>query len=79
MTADKIELYLKPSGDELDRVEAYDERHAARAETAKRPAAASPTRARDEQYLVIGTPVKVIDACGRETIGQDVDLLQGDR
>ena len=25
MTAARIELYLKPSGDELDRAEAYDE------------------------------------------------------
>ena len=32
MTAAKIELYLKPSGDELERAEAYDERDAARAE-----------------------------------------------
>ena len=32
LTADTIELYLKPSGDELERAEAYDARDAARAE-----------------------------------------------
>ena len=32
MTAARIELYLKPSGDELERAEAYDNVDAARAE-----------------------------------------------
>ena len=40
MTAARIELYLKPSGDELDRAEAYERRRRCASRTA-RPRAAS--------------------------------------
>ena len=74
MTAPRIELYLKPSGDELDRAEAYDERDAARADTARRPASALTYTSADETYVVTGTPVTIVDECSRETDGPHVDL-----
>ena len=38
MTAAKIELYLKPSGDELERAEAYDAARRCASRTARPPA-----------------------------------------
>ena len=68
LTSEKIELFLKPSGDELDRVEGYDGvtlRADDRKSTGKRL-----TYFGDEgRYLVVGTPVTIVDACGRETAG----------
>ncbi|MSO45372.1 MAG: LPS export ABC transporter periplasmic protein LptC [Acidobacteria bacterium] len=69
MTAAKIELYLKPSGDEIDRAEAYDT-VALRDETRKTTGARLTYTTADERYLVTGTPVTVIDECGRETSGK---------
>ena len=69
MTADKIELYLKPVGDELDRAVAYDNvtlRDANRTTTGTHLTYTT----RDELYVVTGAPVKVVDECRRETIGR---------
>lgn len=69
MTAEKIELYLKPVGDELDRAEAYDTvtlRDANRTTTGTRLTYTT----RDELYVVTGAPVKVVDECRRETSGR---------
>jgi lipopolysaccharide export system protein LptA len=69
MTAAKIELYLKPAGDELDRAEAYDAvtlRDQNRTTTGTRLTYTT----RDELYVVTGAPVKVLDECQRETIGR---------
>jgi hypothetical protein len=30
----------------------------------------------DERYVVTGTPVKVVDECGRETIGRTLTYLK---
>ena len=79
MTAPKIELYLKPSGDELDRAEAYDERDAARARTARRPATRLTYYGADERYVVTGTPVTIVDECGRETTGRTLTFFKADR
>jgi lipopolysaccharide export system protein LptA len=75
MTADKIELYLKPSGDELERAEGYDNvtlRDQNRKTTGRR---LTYTTA-DERYVVAGTPVTIIDQCGRETIGKTLTYLK---
>jgi LPS export ABC transporter protein LptC/lipopolysaccharide transport protein LptA len=68
LTAARIELFLKPSGDELERVEAYDDvklRNEERTTTGRRL-----TYFGDEgRYLVEGAPVKIVDTCGRETTG----------
>jgi len=69
MTAVKIELYLKPSGDELERAEAYDNltlREPHRKTTGSR---LTYTTA-DETYVVTGLPVVIVDECNRETVGQ---------
>jgi lipopolysaccharide export system protein LptA len=75
MTATKIELYLKPVGDELDRAEAYDNvtlRDRNRTTTGTRLTYTT----KDERYVVRGTPVKVVDECGRETIGRTLTYLK---
>jgi lipopolysaccharide export system protein LptA len=75
MTADKIELYLKPSGDELDRAEAYDNvtlRDQNRTTTGKRLTFTT----EDERYVVTGAPVKVLDECKRETTGRTLTYLK---
>jgi lipopolysaccharide transport protein LptA len=74
MTADKIELYLKPSGDEIDRVEAYTK------VTLKEKTGRVTTGSRltytavDDRSVVVGTPVQVDEACGRRTTGQEITL-----
>ena len=68
MTAPRIELFLKPSGDELDRAEAYENvtlRESGRKTTGTRMTYFAET----EQYKVSGSPVRVVDECGGETVG----------
>ena len=75
MTAGKIELYLKPVGDELDRAEAYDDvtlRDQNRTTTGTR---LTYTTA-DQRYVVTGAPVKVLDECRRETVGRTLTYLK---
>jgi len=69
MKADKIELFLKPSGNELERAEAYDNvvlKETARTTTGSRVS----YFADDERYIASGTPVKVVDECDFETAGK---------
>jgi lipopolysaccharide export system protein LptA len=69
VTAPKIELYLKPSGDELERAEAYEDvtlRESGRKTTGTRMT----YFADDERYEMSGTPVKIVDECGGETVGK---------
>ena len=75
MTAAKIELYLKPSGDELDRVEAYEE-VTLRDQDRKTTGARMTYFSADERYVVTGTPVTVVDACGRETTGKTLTFYK---
>jgi lipopolysaccharide transport protein LptA len=75
MTADRIELYLKPSGDELDRAEAYDTvtlREQRRKTTGSRMTYLTD----DEKYIVTGSPVAIVDECGRETVGRTLTFLK---
>jgi LPS export ABC transporter protein LptC len=68
MTAPRIELFLKPSGDELDRAEAYENvtlRESGRRTTGTRMTYFAET----EQYKVWGSPVRVVDECGGDTVG----------
>jgi lipopolysaccharide export system protein LptA len=69
MKADKIELYLKPSGNELERAEGYDNvvlKETGRTTTGTRVS----YFAEDERYVASGTPVKVVDECDFETAGK---------
>jgi len=68
MTATRIELYLKPSGDELDRAEAY-EKMTLREQNRKTTGSRMTYTADDERYLITGTPVTIVDGCQRETTG----------
>jgi lipopolysaccharide transport protein LptA len=75
MTAAKIELYLKPSGDELERAEAYDGvtlRERNRKTTGNRMTYFEA----DERYVVTGTPVAIVDECGSETTGRTVTFYR---
>ena len=76
LTAAKIELYLKPSGDELDRVEGYD----AVALTDEKHRKTTGTRltyvTADERYVVLGLPVTIVDECGRETKGRTLTYVK---
>jgi LPS export ABC transporter protein LptC len=72
MSAAKIELYLKPSGDELERAEAYDDqgKMTLREQNRTTTGARMTYTTADDQYVVKGTPVKITDECGRETTGR---------
>jgi lipopolysaccharide transport protein LptA len=75
MTAAKIELYLKPSGDELERAEAYDAltlREQNRTTTGARMTYTTD----DEKYVVTGTPVEIVDECGRHTTGKTLTFTK---
>jgi lipopolysaccharide export system protein LptA len=84
MTAEKIELYLKPAGkagagasdeNDLDHVEAYDTvtlRDKNRTTTGTR---LTYTTA-EGRYFVTGAPVKVLDECRRETTGRTLTYLK---
>ena len=75
MTAAKIQLYLKPSGDELDRAEAYDSMTLKEQNRTTTGARLTYT-ADDDHYVVTGAPVKIVDECARETIGKTLTFLR---
>jgi LPS export ABC transporter protein LptC len=75
MKAAKIELFLKPSGDELERLEAYDAmtlREQNRTTTGLRMTYTTA----DEKYVVSGTPVTIVDQCERETTGKTLTFVK---
>jgi LPS export ABC transporter protein LptC/lipopolysaccharide transport protein LptA len=69
MTAAKIELYLKQSGDELDRAEAYDS-VTLRDQNRETKGARMTYFSADERYVVTGAPVTITDECARVTTGR---------
>lgn len=75
MTAARIELYLRPSGDELDRAEAYDA-VTLREQNRKTTGTRMTYVAADEKYVVTGSPVAIVDECGRETVGRTLTFLK---
>ena len=75
MAADRIELYLKESGDELDRAEAY-ESLTLREQDRKTTGARMTYTADDERYVITGTPVKIVDQCDQETIGTALTFVK---
>ena len=76
MTASRIELYLKPSGDELDRAEAY-ENLTLREQSRETKGAKLIYTTSDETYVVTGAPVKIVDQCQRETVGRTLTFNKG--
>ena len=76
MTASRIELYLKPSGDELERAEAYDNLTLREQNRETKGSKMIYTTA-NETYVITGTPVKIVDQCRRETIGRTLTFNKG--
>jgi LPS export ABC transporter protein LptC/lipopolysaccharide transport protein LptA len=75
MTAARIELYLKPSGDELDRAEAY-ENLTLREQNRETQGTRMIYTTADEKYVVTGAPVKIVDECQRETTGRTLTFIK---
>jgi lipopolysaccharide transport protein LptA len=75
LRAGRIELFLKPSGDELERAEAYDA--ITLTEKARKTNGDRLTYFGDEEkYVVIGAPLKIVDECGAETLGRTLTFLK---
>ena len=76
MTAVRIELFLKPSGDELERAEAYEGVVLREQNRETRGTKLIYTTA-NETYVVTGAPVKIVDQCQRETTGRTLTFNKG--
>ena len=76
MTASRIELYLKPSGDELERAEAYDNL-TLREQSRETKGAKLIYTTSNETYVITGAPVKIVDQCQRETVGRTLTFNKG--
>jgi lipopolysaccharide export system protein LptA len=75
MTATKIELYLQPSGNEVDRLEAY-EKLTLREQNRKTTGTRLTYTAASDTYVVTGTPVTIGDECGGETVGRRLTFVK---
>lgn len=76
LTAAKIELYLKASGDELDRAEGYDAVTLTDEKHRKTTGTRLTYTTADERYVVVGLPVSIVDECGRETKGKTLTYVR---
>jgi lipopolysaccharide transport protein LptA len=79
LSASKIELYLKPSGDDVERAEGYaapDDKLTLREPTRTTTGARLTYTAEKETYVVTGLPAVVIDQCGRENTGKTLTLVK---
>jgi LPS export ABC transporter protein LptC len=76
MNAARIELYLTPSGDELERAEAF-ENVTLREQNRETTGTKMIYTTADETYVVTGAPVKIVDECRRETIGKTLTFNKG--
>jgi lipopolysaccharide export system protein LptA len=86
MTGAKIELYLKPTGDELDRAETYASIGPDAADAKDKITLREKTRittgthmtyfSADQRYLVTGAPVSIVDECKRETTGRTLTFFR---
>jgi lipopolysaccharide transport protein LptA len=75
ITATRIELYLKPSGDELERAEAY-EKMSLREQKRETTGTTMVYTTADEKYVITGSPVKIVDECQRETTGRTLTFIK---
>ncbi|MGE0450760.1 MAG: hypothetical protein AB7Q29_14400 [Vicinamibacterales bacterium] len=71
----RVELFLKPSGDELERVEAYDG-VTLRGDGRRTTGIRLTFFGADQRYVVTGAPVTIIDECGRETTGRTLTFFR---
>jgi lipopolysaccharide export system protein LptA len=72
LTATKIEVYLKESGDQIDHLEAYENVVLQEPNQRKTTGRRLTYYDAEGRYVVTGSPVKVVDQCGRETIGRSL-------
>ena len=72
VVAEKFEVYLRPSGSELERAEGYDTANVLtlREQGRKTTGSRLTYTAADGIYVVTGLPVTIVDQCGRETKGR---------
>jgi LPS export ABC transporter protein LptC len=72
LTAESIDLYLKSTGNELDRAEASDPKNGLvlREQGRKTLGSRMTYTSADDRYEVTGTPVSLTDQCGRVTSGR---------
>lgn len=75
LTSPRVELFLKESGDELDRAEAYDG-VTLRGDGRKTQGVRLTFFGADQRYLVTGAPVTIVDECGRETTGRTLTFFR---
>ncbi len=75
LTSPRVELFLQPSGDELERAEAYDG-VTLRGDGRKTTGVRLTFFGADQRYVVTGSPVTIIDECGRETMGRTLTFFQ---
>jgi LPS export ABC transporter protein LptC/lipopolysaccharide transport protein LptA len=76
LRAARIELYLKESGDELERAEAFE--GVTLAEQRRRTTGDHLVyTSADERYVVTGRPMKITDECERVTEGRTLTYLKG--
>jgi len=76
MTAEHIDLYLKPSGDELERAEGSGDLTLREQNRETKGQKMIYTTA-NETYVITGAPVKIIDQCQRETVGRTLTFNKG--
>lgn len=73
--AEKIELFLTPSGDAVERAEAYES--VTLREKARKTAGGRMTYfSADQRYVMTGAPVTAEDECGRETSGRTLTFFR---
>jgi lipopolysaccharide export system protein LptA len=72
VVAQKFEAFLKESGSELERAEAHDETNSLtlREQGRKTTGTHLTFTSADDQYVVTGLPVTIVDQCKRETKGR---------
>jgi LPS export ABC transporter protein LptC len=75
LTAEKIELYLKESGNEVDRLEAYTDVRLTTPDKRKATGARLTYLAPDERYTMTGPLVKIEEEC-RETTGKTLTFFR---
>jgi lipopolysaccharide transport protein LptA len=78
ITAKRIDLTLKPSGDEVDRAEAFagDDPVTIKEQNRKTTGAHLVYTAADDRYVVNGKPATNVDACGNETSGSALTFVK---
>jgi LPS export ABC transporter protein LptC len=79
ITADRIDLYLKSTGDEVDRAEAFAGESgtvAIREQNRKTVGTHLTYTSADDRYVIVGKPATNTDACGNETSGATLTFVK---